>query len=280
MVKKLLPMLLILLLMPLVCIAESQVLDEVGVFTQDEITQMERLITSIEAEHQVDMVVLCTDDTPYDPSESLWAVRDYTEEFYIQGNYGMGADYSGMLILLDLNNRVMRLTTSGVMTEYINDAREEDILDRAYTELTWNRYGAGVVAALERVQQLMNKGRAEGTFLYDEATGQRLSGIHNALTDAEVLFASVGGIAVAMVIYLSVNASYNLKGSTYSYDENANTSVSLTVDDETFVRQFVKRTPRNTGSSGSHSSGGRSSGGSGIHRTSSGRSFGGGGRRF
>ena len=53
-------------------------------------------------------------------------------DFYDNGGYGMGEDFSGMLILLDMNNRVMWLSTGGVMIDYITDAREESILDRAY----------------------------------------------------------------------------------------------------------------------------------------------------
>ena len=161
------------------------------------------------------------------------------------------------------------------MIEYINDAREEDILDRAYEHLAYGGYGSGVQSALSRTEHYMNKGRAEGTFLYDEVTGKRLSGIHNALTGSEMLLAGIAGIAVALVVYMSIRGSYNLAGTTYSYHVNDNASVTLTQDEESYLRQYVTRTARSS-SSGS----GGSSGGSGVHRSSSGRSHGGGGRRF
>lgn len=278
MVKKLLPLLLALLLLPVSALADTQVIDNAGLFSSPEIDQMEAIIECIEREHEVDMVVLTTTDTPDDYSESMWRVRDYADDFYDNGGYGMGEDYSGMLILLDMNNRVMWLSTGGVMIEYINDSREEDILDRAYTHLSMGNYGEAIIAALERVETLMNKGREEGIFLYDEVTGKRLSGIYNALTAGEIGVATIAGIAAAALVFLCVGSSYNLKGSTYSYDRSANTSVRLTQDDEVYVRQFITRTPRNTGSHGP--SGGGRSGGSGVHRSSGGRSHGGGGRRF
>jgi len=278
MVKKLLPILLVLLLLPVIALADVQVIDKANLFSAADVSAMEAIIARIEEKHQVDMVVLTTLDTPDDYSESMWRVRDYADDYYDNGGFGMGEDDSGMLILLDMNNRVMWLSTGGVMMEYINDAREEDILDAASYYLSWNDYGDAIIAALDRVERLMEKGRAEGTFLYDEVTGKRLGGIYNALTSSEMMVAAIAGAAIALVVYMSVGGSYSLKGSTYSYNRSANANVTFTRDDEVFVRQFSSRTPRNTGSHGT--SGGGRSGGSGVHRSSGGRSHGGGGRRF
>ena len=277
MVKKLMIACLI-LLMPVLAFADAQVIDDANLFTDSEIADMNRVIERIEKEHQVDMVVLSTYDVPDDYSESMYRVRDYADDYYDRGGYGMGEDFSGMLILLDMNNRVMWLSTGGVMIEYINDSREEAILDDAYGYLSMGSYGDAMIAALERTSRYMDKGREEGTFLYDEVTGKRLSGIYNALTTGEIGVAAIVGLAAAALVSLSVSSSYNLTGSTYSYDRNANASVRLTKDDEAFVRQFTRRTPRSTGTHSGSSSG--RSGGSGVHRSSAGRSHGGGGRRF
>ena len=279
MVRKLLPVLLALLLLPLVALADGQVIDEAGLFSASEIQSMEKIISRIETEHQVDMVVLSTYSVPDDYSESMWRVRDYADDYYDNGRYGMGEDYSGMLILLDMNNRVMWLSTGGVMIDYITDAREEDILDRAYTYLRRSDYGDAMIAALERVEYYMNKGRQEGSFRYDETTGRRLSGLYNTLTLGEIAVAGLCGGGVALVFFLCISGSYNLRGSTYSYNRSANSTITLTQDDESFVRQYSTRTPRSTGSGG-HGGGGGRSGGSGVHRSSSSRSHGGGGRRF
>ncbi|MGN1367866.1 MAG: TPM domain-containing protein [Aristaeellaceae bacterium] len=276
MVKKLLPILFALLLLPMAALADAQVIDQANLFSAAEIQQMETIMERIESKHQVDMVVLTTYKVPDDSSESMWRVRDYADDFYDQGGYGMGEDNSGMLILLDMNNRVIWLTTGGVMIDYITDSREEGIIDAGYDNLRRGSYGQALIASLTQVERYMEKGRQEGTFRYDEATGKRLSGLYNVLTPAEMMVAGAAGIGVALAIWLSVGAAYNLKGSTYSYDLNANSAVELTRDDEHFVRQYTTRTPRNTGSSSS----GGSSGGSGVHTSSGGVSHGGGGRRF
>lgn len=280
MVKKLLPFLMAFLLLPFIALADAQVIDEAKLFTDTEVYSMMQIISRIESKHQVDIVVLTTYQVPDDYSDSMWRVRDYADDYYDRGGYGMGPDDSGMLILVDMNNRVIWLSTGGVMIDYITDAREEDILDRAYNHLSYGAYGSGVEAALNRVEYYMNKGRQEGSFRYDEATGQRLSGYYNTLTTSELAIAALVGGGAALVTFLSVFGSYNLHGSTYSYDRAANSSVVLTSDDETFVRQFTQRTPRHTPTNHGGTGGGMRSGGSGVHRSSGGRSHGGGGRRF
>ncbi|MBR6667228.1 MAG: TPM domain-containing protein [Clostridia bacterium] len=279
MVKKLMAFLLILLL-PLTALAEGQVIDNANLFTAADVSAMTEIIDRIEKEHQVDIVVLTTYDVPKDYSDSMWHIQAYADDFYDNGNYGMGEDFSGMLILVDMNNRVLYLSTGGVMIDYITDMREEDILDQAYSYLSYGAYGNAMIAALDRVEYYMNKGRAEGTFRYDEVTGLRIGGIYNALTMAEICLAGLAGGIAALLMFLSVSGSYNLAGRTYSYDLNANSDLKLTQDDEVFVRQFQRRTLRNTGGNGSMGGSGGRSGGSGVHRSSSGRMHGGGGRRF
>lgn len=279
MLRRYICVLAILLLSPFIALAESQIIDDANLFSVTEESRIEGIITRIEQEHQVDMVVLTTYDVPDDYSESMWRIRDYADDFYDNGGYGMGVDHSGMLILVDMNNRAVWLSTGGVMIDYITDAREESILDRAYEHLSYGGYGSGVCAALERVEYYMNKGRQEGSFRYDEATGQRLSGYYNTLTSGEMGLAALAGGGAALVIWMSISGSYHMRGSTYSYDRSSNSNIVLTRDDEAFVRQFSRRTLRNTGTQGS-SGGGSRSGGSGVHRSSGGRSHGGGGRRF
>ena len=280
MVRKMIPILLVLMILPVLALADEQIIDNAHLFSAADIVRMNEIIARIEDEHQVDLVVLTTNAVPDDYSESMWRVRDYADDFYDNGGYGMGADNSGMLILLDMNNRVMWLSTGGVMIDYITDMREEDILDRAYNYLYYGDYGEAMIAALDRVEYYMDKGRTEGSFRYDELTGERIGGIYNALTSAEIGIAALAGGGVGLVIYLCISGSYSLKGSTYTYDAGSNSAVQLTKDDESFVRQFSHRTPRNTGSHGPRSGGGGRSGGSGVHRSSGGFSHGGGGRRF
>ena len=281
MVKKLLISLLLLaLLLPASALADVQVIDDAGALSAAEEALIAAEIEKVEKAHQVDLVVLVTRDTPYDSSESLWRVRSFADDYYDNGGYGMGKDFSGMLYLIDLNNRVQWISTGGVMIDYITDYREELILDSAEPYLYASDWGGAALAAIRRTGEFMDAGREKGSFRYDEVTGERLTGLYNPLEAFEVLLAAGGGAAVAGIFVASVNGSYSIKGSTYHYDLNQNGSCTFTRDDEEYLREHVSRTARvsttSSGGGGDHSR----SGGSGVHSSSSGRSHGGGGRRF
>ncbi|MBR3764303.1 MAG: TPM domain-containing protein, partial [Clostridia bacterium] len=198
---------------------------------------------------------------------------------YDNGGYGMGEDFSGMLYLIDLNNRVQYISTGGVMIDYISDYREELIFDAAEPYLMRSDWGGAAMAAMRRTSVFMDEGRERGMFRYDRDTGRRLSGYYNPLEMHEVLIALGGGLLAAAIMVGTVSAAYGLKGGTYKYDVTANAAYTLTKDDEQYLRETVTRTARPTSTGSGGGSGGRS-GGSGVHRSSAGRSHGGGGRRF
>lgn len=287
MVKKLLLILLAVLLSAAAITSASadsaaQVIDTEGVLSPEEISRITQEVNEIESAHAVDVIVLITSDTPYDSSYTLYRVADFADDYYDEGGYGMGEDYSGVLYLVDLNNRVQYISTGGIMIDYIDDERETLIFDLCEPYLRREDWGGAALRAVQAIGSCMEEGRQKGVFRYDEATGRRLSGMYNPLEGWEILVALGGGAAAALVMVLIVKGAYDLKGKTSAYELGRKTSCHLTRDEETFIRQSVSRHARSSGSSGGgHSgrSGGRS-GGSGVHRSSSGRSHGGGGRRF
>lgn len=276
MVRKMLRALcvLLILMLPVCAAAESRVFDEADLFSSVEISELENRIAWIQQAYQVDVVVLTSYDAPYNRS------LDYADLYYENGGFGMGEDDAGLLYFIDMNNRVPTISTTGVMIDYITGSRLEDLLDVGYDELRCGEYGDAALAVLDRLEDFMHDGREEGSFRYDAQTGQRLSGLYNRLTLAEFAIAALIACTVAILFVVTVQARYSLKGGAYRYDVEGNASRELTRDEETFLRQHVTRTVHHQNPPGGHggSGGGR---GSAVHRSSSGRTHGGGsGRRF
>lgn len=274
MMKRLVLLLAVMVLIPCGALAGSMVVDQAGLFSNAEIQQMEAIITSVRETYQIDAVVLTSNQVGNNNTQ------DYADLFYENGGYGIGEDDAGILYLIDMDNRVPCISTTGVMIDYITDYRLEELLDCGYDELTWGDYGGSALAVLSRVEDFLREGRQEGSFRYDAQTGQRLSGLYNKLTAGEMLLGAVAGLVVSLVMFSSVNGSYNLKGNGRARTGGV-ADCTLTKDDEVFLRQNVVRTRRPTNTGGG-SSGGRSGGmGSSVHRSSSGMSHGGGvGRKF
>lgn len=274
MMKRFVLLLAIMVLIPCGALAGNMVVDQAGLFSNAEIQQMEAIITSIRETYQIDAVVLTSNQVGYNNTQ------DYADLFYENGGYGIGEDDAGILYLIDMDNRVPCISTTGVMIDYITDYRLEELLDCGYDELTRGDYGGSALAVLSRVEDFLREGRQEGSFRYDAQTGQRLSGLYNKLTAGEMLLGAVAGLVVSLVMFSSVNGSYNLKGNGRARTGGV-ADCTLTKDEEVFLRQNVVRTRRPTNTGGG-SSGGRSGGmGSSVHRSSSGMSHGGGvGRKF
>lgn len=260
------------------CAEHAWVIDDAALYSADEIVQMEQMIENMVNTYQMDIGVLTTNDVPYASGNDHVTV-DYADTYYENNGYGLGEDRAGVLFILDMTNRYNYLSTAGTMADYLNDDRIGDILSSADDYLYSGRYGTAMLSQLTMLQRFLKAGIEEGSFRYDAATGERLSGIYNRLTQTELLISIMGGAAVALGMYLIVSATYRLAGKTYRYPlDERNVHVDMLRDDEQFIRERVTRVPipRVSGGGGGHGGGG----GSGMHTSSGGMSHGGGGHHF
>ena len=281
MVKRIVCLLLLALLLPCVALANPMVTDDAGLFTASEIAAMEEIITRIEEEFQMDILILTTEDVPRTSGDYL--IQDYADTYYEKHNYGLGDDKAGFVYMIDMVNRAPCISTAGVMIDYITDSRLEELHDIGYSYLSSGWYGRACIAVLQQLESFLEEGRLEGSFRYDAETGKRLNGLYNALTEVELGAGLIAGIAAAIILFCSVSGRYSLKGSTYWYDRNANASCRFTAYEGSFIRQSVNVVRHSTGNGGrTGGGGGHSSGrGSSVHRSSGGMSHGGSvGRRF
>ena len=80
-------------------LADSQVQDDAGLFTADEITEISAICDRIESAYQVDMFVLTSQDVPSGQTTA------YADDYFDYNGLGMGDDRAGMLYLIDMHNR-------------------------------------------------------------------------------------------------------------------------------------------------------------------------------
>ena len=50
----------------------------------------------------------------------------------MEGGFGTGSDQSGILFLIDMDNRELYISTNGQMIRYMTDSRINDVLDDVY----------------------------------------------------------------------------------------------------------------------------------------------------
>lgn len=180
------------MLMLTVALADTQVQDDAGLFTADEIAEISAICDRIESAYPVDMFVLTSQDVPSGQTTA------YADDYFDYNGLGMGDDRAGMLYLIDMNNRQCWISTRGVMIDYITDEREEGILDAGWDEMLDKEYGQSVIKVLKQTEKYLKQGRTSGQFRYDEVTGRRLTELYepeNALTGMEILIAAIAGLA-------------------------------------------------------------------------------------
>lgn len=188
-----------------------------------------------------------------------------------------GIDTDGFLVLLDMDNREIYLSTSGIVIRYIYDERVERVLDAGYSYVGDGEYASCLSEMIRSVEYYYGEGIPEDQHNYDVETGAISE--YNVLTGGEIVVVLLLAGLVGFGIYKGIASSYKLNGTDYEYPYTKYANINLTKQADHFLRQSVVHQRIETNNSGGARSGG-SSHRSSTHRSSGGGTHGGGGRSF
>ena len=95
----------------------NPVVDDAKLLSQDEINELKVNIENFRENYNMDVVIVTSNDlqgkTP----------RDYADDYYDYNGYGLGDNKSGLLLLIDMDDRKIWISTSGDAIEYFTDNR-------------------------------------------------------------------------------------------------------------------------------------------------------------
>jgi uncharacterized protein len=246
----------------------GRVFDYAGLMSENEISELESLISGLRTKYGMDLIVLTSNDASTGGSQA------YADDFYDYNGFGTGTGRDGFLFFIDMNNRIQTISTSGIMIRYVNDERLSDMYDTAGNYLTDGEYGSAAYMTLNQLDGFIHDGIPSGQYNINENGNidYYRETIH-MLTFNEFFIALLIGLFCALIFCLFIKHRYGLKGSKYKYNLSVNTTVNITGATDVYLRTSVVKTRKQT------SSGGGS--GSSTHTSSSGSSHGGGsGRSF
>lgn len=103
------------------------------------------------------------------------SAQQVADEYYDQGGFGLDEENSGILYYIDMDDRYHYLSTTGVMQDYLTDARIENAIDEVTRYLSAGAYAQGASQMISIVRQYIRDGIPEGQYRYDVVTGQRLT---------------------------------------------------------------------------------------------------------
>lgn len=245
----------------------AKVIDKARLFDNTGLQQLEEMMGEASQRLQLDLVVVTIDNSMGKTS------RQYADDYYDENGYGFGEDADGALLLINMDDREVYISTCGIAIKYLTDTRIESILDEMYGHLTEGNYSEAVRVFLNRIEGYVEEGIPRDQYTYDEDTNRVVEDEPDLASQLLLYLAislAIGGIVVGIMAALnrgisSTNKNTYLDSSSFniinSYDHHVNTQ-------QTFV--IIKKDPPSGGGIG------RSS----VHRSSSGRFHGGGGRKF
>lgn len=245
----------------------GRVYDYASLLTGDEIASLETKIKEVEQAYNQNIYILTTEDTEGKDSQS------YADDFF--ENFGFGHnDKTGVLLLIDMDNRRVHISTSGQDILYFTDARIQLVIDKFYDELRSGEYYNVGKIFIKQVEAVVSNP-------IPNTNAERTSLPRAPLTTMDYLLR--GGIAalialiMSMITYFAICHSYTHPRFTQPVTAPDRSSVHYTDKKDMFVHTHTTKVRIKDDS---NSGGGGFGGGSSTHTSSGGGSFGGGGRDF
>ena len=265
---------------------QTRVFDQAGLFSETEIIQLEEKIAQCRKSTKMDVVIV----SAYADGER--SAEEYADDYYDYGGFGVGKKASGVLLLYYMDGPGQPggecyISTAGTMINMLTDERIESILDDVYGDLGNRDFAGATEHFLEDVKAYVKEGVESGQYTYDRDTGEIVR--YHSIRLYEVAIAVVIAGILAGSVCLDIKKRYAMKQSSREVSNSlqayrADCAFCFSVAGDKMVNKYVRSVPvpRNTssGSGGRGHSGSSSAGRSTIHTSSSGRSHGGGGRRF
>lgn len=249
--------------MPVYAETAGNVTDGAELLTDTEESALSESISALEEKTGWDIFAV---STAYAEGKSAEA---YADDFF---DMNTEETASGVVLLIDMDNREVYISTCGEAICYLTDSRIEALLDDCYSEVVDEEYFDCFETMLYDVEYYYDKGIPEGQYTYDTETGEVVR--HRELTVTEIAAVFVAAIVAGAAFFAITVGKYRLKFGTDKYDFHKNGHVKITHRQDHLVN--VTHSQHRIESSSSGGGGGRSS----THTSSGGRSHGGGGRSF
>ena len=246
------------------------------VATTDEIYLREEL-QRLSATYEMDVAAVIMDDN------EGYTSYEYADDFYDYNGFAA----NGLLLLINMDDREVYISTCGETIRYFTDGIIDDMTYMLVEPLSNGDYtGAVSLFVLLSEQVLQDSPRGESSSvstapppIYDAPVEQHRIDWAGLLGTSVIVASVFGGIVVAVMAFLH-NKLPNKTQSTFHYVSGGD--IRLTKNRDIFLTSNIKKTriQQNNGSRSGGGGAGRSHSHSTMHRSSSGRMHGGGGRKF
>jgi uncharacterized protein len=251
--------------------SSEHVMDELDLLSNSEIDALESSILKLRENYSMDIVIVMTDQLNGQSSEA------FADDYFDYNQYGINGE--GILLLLNMLDREVWISTSGNTTIELYQPYIDSMLDNVIDYLLIEDYFSAANAFLSdltdarigKLDQSLNSsniskdGIVQGSHYDDQhsSSSQRLITSPFYIIGAILISLLAGGIPTGII-------THHTKGKTTTTHRTYESKNSFTLNSATdqFLNETITRRTIQQSNSG------------GTHRGSSGRSHGGGGKKF
>ncbi|KAF1296250.1 hypothetical protein BAU15_10685 [Enterococcus sp. JM4C] len=243
--------------------ATTTVDDRAGLFTDEQIQTLEQQAQTLDDSIKGRVFIVTT-------TESIDSQEKFADRYLLDT---IGADENGSVLLLDMTDREIYISTSGNMSDYLSDSRLNSMLDDIYDDMSQENHFDAAQTYLTESAKFVEAGVPGGHYRVDRETGKITR--YKVLTTVEIIIGLVLALVLSTIFFVLIKLKYQLKFGTYKYPYREKSSLQLSERDDKLIHSFVttRRIPK------ANNGGGGGGGGSTTH-SSGGGTFGGGGRSF
>ena len=238
-----------------------KVYDYAKLLTEDQEKELSQKAKNVLAKHNIDIAIVTVNTT------NGLSSMEYADDFYDYNPFGYGEDASGLIMLINMEEREVWISTTGKAIKIFTDSKIESLLDTVYSGLSQgNYYKAGNDFLSESESYIYN------WEMLQKPMRERI-GIFGVLFASIFLGFGTGGF-ITLILFIFSKKSISEKPNVNTYQDNFKITSKRDhfLSTNTVQTIIPKEAPARTSSSGSW--------GSTTHTSSSGRSHGGGGRKF
>ncbi len=231
--------------------ATKKIYDYANLITKDEEEVLYNKVQEFINKYDMDMAIVTINSNPKSSSMA------YADDFYDYNNFGKGTNKTGLLFLIDMQNRNMWISTTGDAINIYTDSRINTILDYTYDKISNEDYNGCAEQFIDKASYFANKG---------------LTGGSKVVTVPKMICNSLIFAGLVTIVFICIGLATHRKPKKKKEASNYITQpLKLSNKLDTFLDKHVSKVKIETSSS---------SGGSSTHSGSSGTSHGGGGRSF
>ena len=240
--------------------ADIKVYDYAELLTEDQEKQLALKAKDILARHNIDIAIVTVNTT------NGLSSMEYADDFYDYNPFGYGNDASGLLMLINMEEREVWISTTGNAITIFTDRNIDSLLDVVYTGLSQGDYYKAGNAFLSESERYISKWEFQQKPFREKYT------VFHILFFSLFFGFGAGGF-ITFILFIFSKKSISGKPHMSTYQDN----FELTTRRDNFLSTNTTRSaiPKNVSSSGSSRSGGST-----THTSSSGRTHGGGSRKF